>query len=121
MYDTRFPPRLELRYTISHPLEELRVIGFEGRDPVYGRDAVVVKRDAIPEHGGKAGLPEDVVKLVEDDFALYIISDTDVLAGVPELGEPEEFDTFYGRIFFDTVETDSLTQFERDAVEVSLP
>lgn len=42
------PPKLVLEATLSHPAEDVRVLGFRGRDTHYGRDAFVLKAEELP-------------------------------------------------------------------------
>jgi len=40
-------PELKVKSTISHPLEKEKVIGFNARNRKPGREAVIIKEDAI--------------------------------------------------------------------------
>jgi hypothetical protein len=139
MFDSRYTPTLELSRTISHPIEEFRTIGFQGRDTKYGRDAVVLKGSLIPRktialEDGTAfevmGIPERAkIGMVERGDSLYVVEDEQkehVLAIHPdevdwEDARVETFNTFYGEVDFTTIPVKDFQEYDWEDVSQSLP
>jgi hypothetical protein len=126
MYDSRYTPTLKLDRTISHPLEDVRVAGFTGRDTIYGRNAVILKAEEIPrrEKGGEeyTAILEPAYRLMEEqDHALYIYDDEEVLAApaqAVEDVEPLTFETFVGEVQFQSLRVDGFHSYDREEVEI---
>lgn len=133
MYDTRYAPDLELKRTISHPIEQVKVVGFEGRDTTYGRDAVVLKGESVPKKQVRDGdhlkntiaIPENVRNSMEEEKRfLYVLQSARVDAVGPDAiadTETYTFETDYGDVEFKALKLEDFTTFSRESVEVSLP
>lgn len=124
MTDTRYPPELELKKTLSHPLEQVRVAGFQARDTLYGQKAVVLKSREIPydDEAGVFGLFSEVEELINDGRVLHILGDNTVYTAPTEsLGmKTHTFETDLGEITCLGVPVEGLIEYERDEVEVSM-
>lgn len=132
MYDESIAPRLELKKTVSHPLEDVRVIGFEGRDTTYGRNAVVLKSEDVPTKQvekddylkNTIAAPERVRQLMADDHFLYVLRPTRVDAVGPSILEDVDVYTFhteYGDEQFAGLHYEDFTAYPRSRVKVGLP
>lgn len=86
MYDSRYPPELVLRTAINAP-DSLLVIGFLGRDTVYGQDAVILKGDETETDGSRFVLPERAITEVQGGRSLYILDGDTVYAAPADVLE----------------------------------
>jgi len=134
MYDTRYAPKLELDRVINHAMEDFRVIGFTGRDTIYGRNAVILKEEENPQdfvwdddaedEYVVLGLPERAVRLMRDEnYALYILGDEIVMAAPAEAivcAEPRVFETFWGDVELLALSMDTFIEYDRSEVRVGV-
>lgn len=128
-FDSRYTPDLELRRAINHPLEKFTVVGFLGRDTVYGHSAVILKSETLPreEVGGvdSFGIYERAAReMRENERALYVLGDDTVLATSPSSVSgltAEIFDTYYGEVLLQAIPVDVFEKYDRDEVQTSPP
>lgn len=133
MYDSRYPPHLKLERTISHPTDTARVIGFEARDTLYGRAAVVVKLDEMMvddvgvqtpdghERYTVFGFHDPVIRKARSSEALYVLGTEEVYAAPCSVVNGTAFHTFeteHGTDSLQAVRADEFHAYERSAVKV---
>lgn len=120
-------PKLQAKRTISHPVEEARVIGFTGRDKKLGRNAAIMKgeeMDTARDDNGETffALTEAVAKLIEgEQYHLYILSDDTVYTAPPNIMEHMEeqrVQTGFGEYPMQTVPKRRFNAHPRSEVEV---
>lgn len=132
MYDQRYPPTLELQRTVFDPADPISVIGFMGRDSTYGRGAIVIKGEKIPQElqdsaTGKDNawaIPEKALAMMKQNSALYILGDGLVYATGPDTqlaAMQKTFETEDGQETFPAIKLDDFTIYAEEKVEISLP
>lgn len=82
-------PDLSLNRTISNPLDQSEVVGFEARNKTLGRPAVVLKESALtrdPHFKRRViAVPSPAVKTIQDDGAeLVVLLENEALAMSPD-------------------------------------
>jgi hypothetical protein len=117
-----FTPKLQLYRTISNPHDATHVIGFEGRDRHFGRNARILKSNEIPTTGTFAG-----VLVYENDYppAVYILGENTVYGLNGDAASDAPIHTFdetawsYGRVSCPALKWEHFQTWDRNNVEVS--
>lgn len=77
MYE-EIPPELKIKSTLNHPARPEEVIGFAGRNTKLGREAVIMKSDAID--GNKVVVPTGASQgLINGEGELVVLNGNEVL------------------------------------------
>lgn len=94
-------PEYSLSKTLNHPFDPAKVMGFEGRNRIFGIGAVVLKAEAVPRDEflpmGTVVLPHEVEEnVLEDGWEVVLLCEDAVFSidgGTFEgLAKPHTFD-----------------------------
>lgn len=128
MYNSGYKPKLKLQKTISHPIEDALVVGFEARDVTYGTDAVVLKGEEIPDEWTGNDLEEEVwavpskvIEMMENWHSLFVLTDEAVFAieaDSHDTAEPHTFEDYYGGVTWWVIPKASFTTYSRSEVNI---
>jgi len=117
-------PKLTIKKTISHPTQQDKVYGFEARNTMLGRAAVVLKEDAISRAGVHVpGKAHDFI--LENDGELVVLDGEDVLTmGPSDFAEENKLNTLKrgnGNVTMHTVQpsSGSFKYWDKDIVEIT--
>lgn len=113
---TVITPHLKAKRTISHPDDPALVVGFQGRDVILGRDAVILKAQELPNTDSRVGLPPEV-----PGGTVYILTEEKVY--VEESDCTRTVHTFtegpQGIETCPSLEWAEMVQYDREEVEIS--
>jgi hypothetical protein len=123
--DLEIVPKVKVKATINNPLSPEEVMGFFGRNKTLGRDAVVMKAEAVIENrvyiptGASDGL------LAGENELIVILEDRVLAMGPDEFIEEYQLNTLHDdgkKVTMNFVSADSsaFSSWDRDDVEVSL-
>jgi hypothetical protein len=116
-------PKLKLRKTISHPAEDVRVLGFEARNQKMGHDCVVLKAEELPAIRDGPGVTHWVVptKYATGNDHIYILDEHHVYYARPAefaLGDAHTATKYGTNITGRRFPVDKMTKYSRPSVEI---
>lgn len=120
-------PSLTLNATLNDPFDDAAVIGFEGRDTIFGRDCTVIKREELPDVPEMTGtplpLPENVIDQIGEINCVFVLDDEEVYeidaTTISGFGRPVVVEQNGTEASFTVVDVTEAKTYDRDDISIS--